>query len=82
MKMKVWVTKYALTTGLFEMTAEIIDRGPRHIYAKGKGPAGGSIFTREWVKTREEAVTKAETMKEARIKSLKRTIIKLQAKKF
>jgi hypothetical protein len=82
MKMKVWVTKYALTQGLFEMNAEIIDRGARHVYAKGKGPNGGSIFTREWTKTREEAVAKAEAMKNARIRSLKRSITKLQTKTF
>lgn len=80
--MKVWVTKYALTRGLFEMNAEIIDRGAKHVYAKGKGPSGGHIFTREWTKTREEAIEKAEKMKKARITSLKRAITKMQAKTF
>lgn len=80
--MKVWVTKYALTQGLFEMNAEIINRGTHHVYAKGKGPTGGNIFTREWTKTREEAVEKAEKMKKARITSLKRSIANLQTKTF
>jgi hypothetical protein len=82
MKMKVWVTKYALTQGLFEMNAEIIDRGARHVYAKGKTPTGHSLFTREWTKTREEAVAKAEKMKTARIASLKRSIKNMQDKTF
>lgn len=82
MKTKVWVTKYALTQGLFEMNAEIVDRGVRHVYAKGVTPSGHSLFTREWVKTKEEAVAKAEKMKAARIASLKRSIKKMQEKTF
>ena len=80
--MKVWVTKYALTQGLFEMNAEILDRGAKNVYAKGKGPSGGHIFTREWTKTRDEAVEKAEKMRKARISSLKRAITNMRAKKF
>lgn len=80
--MKVWITKYALTQGLFEMNAEIIDRGVKHVYARGKTPTGHSLFTREWTKTREEAVEKAEKMKKARIASLKRSITNMQAKTF
>ena len=80
--MKVWITKYALTKGLFEINAEIIDRGAKHVYAKGKSPSGDSIFTREWANTRAEAVIKAEAMKKARVASLKRAIAKMQAKTF
>lgn len=80
--MKVWVTKYALTQGLFEMNAELVDRGPHHIYAKGKTPTGNALFTREWFATREEAVVKAEKMKAARIKALKGAITKTKAKTF
>lgn len=80
--MKVWVTKYALTQGLFEMNAEIVNRGAKHVYAKGKGPNGGHIFTREWTNTRAEAVLKAEQMRKARIRSLKRAIANMQAKSF
>jgi len=80
--MKVWVTKYALTQGLFEMNAEIVNRGELHIYAKGKTPMGRNLFTREWTKTREEAVTKAEAMRTARLKQLKAAIKKMQDKTF
>jgi hypothetical protein len=79
--MKVWITKYALTQGLFEMNAEMCDHGSK-VYAKGKAPGGGSIFTREWTKTRAEAVLKAEAMRKARIASLKRSIANMQAKSF
>ncbi len=76
--MKVWITKYALTRGLFEIDAKVDGK-----YASGPDPAGNwKIFTREWTKTREEAVKVAEQMKTRRIASLRRSMKKLEEMKF
>jgi len=82
--MKVWVTKYALTQGIFETEVEVCEdininmvkeinvRYPASYHGEGK----------EWHKTKEEAVKRAESMKEAKIKSLTNQIKKLEALKF
>ncbi len=75
--MKVWITKYALTKGLFEMNAEIVSDK----YASGKHE-GMSLFTRDWARTRAEAVASAEDMRVARIASLKKSVAKLEKLKF
>ena len=71
--MKVWITKYALTQGLFEMDAEIVDSK----YASGKSN-GYSIFTTDWTRTRTEAEVIANNMKQAKIASLKKQLAKLE----
>lgn len=76
--MKVWITKYALTTGIFEMNAEIVDGK----YASGKTPRGGAIFTREFAKSAAEAAKKGDAMRKSRIASLKKSIAKLEKLKF
>lgn len=76
--MKVWITRYALTQGLFQIDAEIVDG----IYASGRTLTGDRIFTRDWAKTPEDALAKAHEMRRLRIASLKRSITKLAAKCF
>lgn len=79
--MKVWITKYALTTGIFEMTAEITEHGsaydmhssfPTYYHGEGK----------EWHKTKESAIARAEEMRQKKIASLKKQIEKLEGIKF
>lgn len=74
---KVWITKYALTKGLFEMEAEIVDNK----YASGRYD-GLQLFTRDWAHSRAEAVAVAENMRESRLKSLKKSIAKLEKMPF
>lgn len=77
--MKVWITKYALTTGLFEIDAEIVDG----TYASQiRANRGSGHFTREWTRTREEALVVAENMRKKRIASLEKSIKKLQKLRF
>lgn len=85
--MKVWITKYALTKGIFE--AEIsddcidIDRsgnmiqvkdGRFAVYYHGKG--------KEWNKNKESAIKMADEMRKKKIESLKKQIKKLENMKF
>lgn len=80
--MKVWITRYALTDGILESDAEICldadmkgnmivcDRG----YFHGEG--------RDWHRTKEAALVRAEKMRQKKIASLKRQIEKLEKIKF
>lgn len=85
--MKVWITKYALTQGVYE--AEVIDD------CRDTDPSGNMIavkeesFTpyyhgkgKEWHETKESAISKAEQMRQKKISSLKKQIEKLEKMKF
>lgn len=78
---RVWVTKHALSTGIFEEDVE--DRGgglvrapmreaTTYYYGEGK----------EWHRTWEEAVTRAEEMRLARIAKLERQLKQLNELRF
>ena len=75
--MRVWITKYALTKGLFEMEAEIVEGK----YVSGKH-GGLRVFTRYWARTLAEAVQGAEGMRTRRIAALKKSIAKLERLNF
>ena len=78
---KVWISKYALSEGVFELCAETtsvegmisdpINRC-RMFHDEGK----------DWHRTREGAIAKAEQMRLAKIASLKKQIAKLEKLKF
>jgi hypothetical protein len=82
--MKVWITKYALTQGIYEIEAEICkDINPDMIaranvnYSEcyhGKG--------REWHLTKEDAIKRAESIKINKIESLRKQINKLENLQF
>lgn len=79
--MKVWITQYALTNGIEEMEAEQCDnakmvevRGEYTGYYHGEG--------KNWHRTKEGAIKRAEDMRVMKIVSLKRSIAKLEALKF
>ena len=79
--MKVWITKYALTTGIYEIEAEITENGsaydmhaslPTFYHKEGK----------DWHRTKESAIKKAEEMRQKKIESLKKQIEKLEEMRF
>jgi hypothetical protein len=85
--MKVWITKYALTTGISEIDAEICtdistdmikevrkDLNNYSAYYHGNG--------RQWHETLEGAKAKAEEMRVKQIKTLEKKIAKLEKMKF
>jgi hypothetical protein len=71
--MKVWITKYALSRGLFQVDAEMVHSGGV-VYAHN-----GTLFTREWVKTEQEAREVWERARQRKIAALKKQIKKLEA---
>lgn len=85
--MKVWITKYALTKGIFEteVTSKCLDIDPTgnmicitengfNSYCHGEG--------KEWNKDKESAIKRADEMKKKKISSLKKQIEKLKNMKF
>lgn len=87
--MQIWVTKYALTTGIAEYTrnekwTRLEDFANRMVTVEDPpAPNGVSHFHKdEWHTTKEAALTRAETMRVAKIESLKKQIQKLEKLKF
>lgn len=76
--MKIFNSKYALTKGLIEQEAELVGDSMVRIisgdYLHGDG--------KEWHRTREEAVARAEVMRARKIDSLKKHIKRMEAMKF
>lgn len=77
--MKVWITKYALTKGILIKEAEECDfngmiKAKYGSYYHGEG--------REWHRTKESAIKKAEEMRQKKIQSLKNQIEKLEKMEF
>jgi len=81
--MKFWISKYALTQGVFEVEGEISSRNPDLLrvrtkvyddYYQGDG--------KEWHRTKESALSKADTMLNAKIKSVEKQLLKLKQMTF
>lgn len=78
--MRVWITKYALTTGIFEADVDVSDDFPELVrvsptqYFQGEG--------KDWHRTKIEALQRAEEMRQKKIRSLKKQIEKLKKKTF
>ena len=82
--MKVWITKYALTDGILEkecvecgngtdgMIREKENSYPVYYHGEGK----------DWHRTKESAIKKAEEMRQKKIENLKKQIKKLERMRF
>lgn len=78
---KVFVTKYALTAGIEEVEVEACEGSSGMV----KGPSVFEYYHgegREWHRTRESAVKKAEDMRARKLESLNKQIAKLEKFKF
>lgn len=81
--MTAFITKHALTRGIFEIEADIVDHAKRTIRQTVGGKGINCYYTgREWWKTKDEAVTQARRMRDEKIKSLKNQIEKLKQMMF
>lgn len=77
--MKIWITKYALTNGIREAEGTGVSDG----MASVRGPHLTEYYHgRDWHKTREAAVARAEEMRTAKIASLQKSIAKLEKLRF
>ena len=79
-EMKLYITKYALASGIKEIEGEIskddqcVNGRGLWGYFHGEG--------REWHRTREAAIARAEDMRKAKLQSLKRAIYRLENMTF
>lgn len=75
--MKVWITKYALSSGIF--TAEVKDTGSTVVNVKGYYTG---FYGKDWHRTEKEAIARAEEMRAKRLQSLERQVKKISVLKF
>ena len=82
--MRVWITTYALTTGIFVAEVEPARWGdPRAIHRRASpGVLSAYYHKPNWHETREEAIRRAEEMRERKLASLRRAMAKLEALDF
>ena len=73
-----WVTKYALTTGIQVVSGNVTDGMLSYSTGKYLEHAHG----KDWHRTPESALARAEEMRLAKIKSLQKSIAKLEALTF
>ena len=80
-KIKAWLTKHALTSGIEVVDAEVFEDGQRISYKK---PRCFLEFAhgKDWHRTPAEALARAEEMRKARIASLRRRIAVLESMTF
>ena len=78
---KVWITKYALTKGLYEMEVVKTSEDGDSVYGKAWYDAFHGEG-KDWCRTREEAVQLAEEMRSRKINNLKKKISELEKKIF
>ena len=75
--MKVWVTKYALTTGVFCVEGEVSSDHPGMCTVKRPGYMRQTFHGDEWHKTEEDARAQFYVMVTKRQASLQKSIVKL-----
>lgn len=82
--MKVWITKYALSSGIIEADAEISSNFPSMINCAKTGFFADIPFPvfhgdgKDWHRTEADAKARANAMVQAKIKSVKKSLEKLE----
>ena len=79
--MEVWISKYALTQNIYLETVEQNVSNTSMVYRENSS-ANFHGEGREWHRTQEGAIAKAEQMRQRKIASLKKSITKLEKMKF
>lgn len=83
--MKVWITKYALDSGIVEANISISELRKDCLYKSIRLPYGtfdGMVDRNDIHESKESAIVKAEEMRQKKIESLKKQIKKLDGMKF
>ena len=79
-KAKAWITKYALTKGIFEEEGEICHDTSSDMFSYGKWDT--YVHKGEWFRNKEDALKKAEEMRLKKIASLEKQLIKYKNMTF
>ena len=87
--MRAWITKYALTIGIKEVEAILCEKVSLDMIEVPPPPEDHYAIStyihgegRDWHRTPEAALARAEQMRKAKIASLEKQIKKLQTMKF
>ena len=80
--MKVYIIKYALTMGILEYEAKVIENVPTMIECETKEGWPVYYHKPDWHESKTAAIEIAEQMKVKKIKSLEYQLKKLKDKKF
>lgn len=82
--MKVWITKYALTQGIYEIDARRCDNVVSNDMIESIKNTGSYYHGegRDWHLSKEDAIKKAEEMRQKKIANLENQIEKLRGLKF
>ena len=81
---RAWITKYALTIGIFviEDAKWRRDISDEMITYRRPGALSESAHGNDWHRTEEAAIARAEQMREAKIESHRKAILKLEKLTF
>ena len=79
--MRVWITKYALTTGIAEVEVEV-DAATPGIAVRKLGHYWIHLHPGEWHSTIEAAIAAAKQMRQRKIISLEKQLARLRAFRF
>lgn len=81
--MKVWITKYALTQGIYETEGEIAkSNSDMFCTPKIMESYASYYFKPYWHETKEDAIAHAEKLRAAKIKSLEKQLAKIKTMQF
>ena len=81
--MKVWITKYALTMGIFEKDVELCLQVAKGTMVREVDVRWISTYHKpDWHESKEAAIAHAEDMRKKKITAMKKQIAKLEALKF
>jgi hypothetical protein len=79
LSIKVWISKYALTTGIIEKEVRINDELAVSVESQLDSYYGEG---KQWHKTKEDAIKRAEEMRKRKIISVEKQLKKLKEMKF
>ena len=87
MKMKneqisAYITKYALTTGIYFAKGEVCHEISSKMFSDIRRCGSLNYHGNEWHRTKEDAIMRAEEMRDRKIKSLEKQIAKLKKMTF
>lgn len=80
--MKVWITKYALTDGIYAVEAQATHSERMVVFTRGESGNTQYAHGHDWHKTQESALARAEEIRAKRIKSLKKSLAELEKMEF
>lgn len=80
--MKVFITKYALSAGIFSVDAELAESGDMVKYRREAGAFIEFAHKNEWHSCADKAIARAEEMRISKLKSLDKQAKKVSAMVF